>query len=732
MDYEALAKQYGGTSGTAPPVDYAALAKQFGGTSGAAAKYTPEASPPGMLATLGGSIGKGIGDVALGAQRYLGKGLQAVGADKAGQWLVSDAETGKANMAEQLAPYKAANPMTATVGETAGNVLATLPVGGALAIPVKAAAKAIPALAPIGNAISSAGFTTGVKAAPGAAGLASNMLTRAAGGAVTGGASAGLVDPNSAAMGAGIGAALPPVIAGLGKLGGGAANAWREMRMSGNEAGAQALVKALGAASPAEQAMIVEQLRSAPTLVPGAPPTVGQALRTPKASTLEQIVSDTPGGEGLKSTYLSQNAARLNALEGVAPTVATGVKDAQQDLGAAISNRVIPEEKAISKLVSKQYASVDSAKKETINLPVEDMQAAVDKYMGKGTFSANTDAKTALSTAKALSAPVDGNPASSIVDAHGMPMQAAGEATPRAATWDEVGNLRASINKAMRDATVAGDRQALGALTAQKQAIDSAINRDLSPEAKATWLEANASHAAKMDRFHTGPQASIFRTSPNGEPAVQGGEVAQKFWGARPGATDDVKAFRRLVDDNPAMLGQFRSMVTTEAAGTQTASGNLAGKFPKWVDQNLPGLRETFEPQDVTALQNIAADIRRSAQADSAGASKGSITYRNGVNALSLGLLDSPFLTKAAKLVPVLKYVAEPALDKMRTYGRSTKAEALAGVMSDSGQAANAIEQLIANGGSKQEVNALAKLLGVSAGVIGKSATRVLPVAVSR
>ena len=177
------------------------------------------ASPPGMLATLGGSIGKGIGDVALGAQRYLGKGLQSVGADKAGQWLVNDAETGKANMAEQLAPYKAANPMTATVGETAGNVLATLPVGGALAIPVKAAAKAIPALAPIGNAISSAGFTTGVKAAPGAAGLASNMLTRAAGGAVTGGASAGLVDPNSAAMGAGIGAALPGGLAVLGQAG---------------------------------------------------------------------------------------------------------------------------------------------------------------------------------------------------------------------------------------------------------------------------------------------------------------------------------------------------------------------------------------------------------------------------------------------------------------------------------------------------------------------------------
>ena len=185
----------------------------------------PANSPPGMLSTLGASLGKGVGDVALGAQHYLGKGIQALGADKAGQWLVNDAASGKANMATELAPYKAANPMTAAVGETTGNVLATLPIGGALAIPVKAAAKAIPALQPLGNAIASAGFTTGSKAAPGAAGLASNMLTRAAGGAVVGGASAGLVDPESAGLGAVVGAALPPALAGAGALGKKAAGA---------------------------------------------------------------------------------------------------------------------------------------------------------------------------------------------------------------------------------------------------------------------------------------------------------------------------------------------------------------------------------------------------------------------------------------------------------------------------------------------------------------------------
>ena len=48
---------------------------------------------------------------------------------------------------------------------------------------------------------------------------AANLLTRAAGGAITGGASAGLVDPEQAASGAAVGAVLPGAIQLLGKAG---------------------------------------------------------------------------------------------------------------------------------------------------------------------------------------------------------------------------------------------------------------------------------------------------------------------------------------------------------------------------------------------------------------------------------------------------------------------------------------------------------------------------------
>ena len=107
-------------------------------------------------------------------------------------------------------------------------------------------------------------------------------------------------------------------------------------------------------------------------------------------------------------------------------------------------------------------------------------------------------------------------------------------------------------------------------------------------------------------------------------------------------------------------------------------------------------------------MQNIAADIKRAASADAAGASKGSPTYRNATNALSLGLLDNAGLDKAANMVPGLRTVGAAGLNALRTYGRTGKAESLAGVMTDSRQAADAIEKLLAGGGTPKQVNALA------------------------
>lgn len=86
------------------------------------------------------------------------------------------------------------------VGRVGGNIAATLPTGGFLGT----TAQAVKAPAALTTAIRTGGMKAGV--APGAV----NMLTRTAGGAITGGAMAGLVNPEDAVTGAVIGGALPP------------------------------------------------------------------------------------------------------------------------------------------------------------------------------------------------------------------------------------------------------------------------------------------------------------------------------------------------------------------------------------------------------------------------------------------------------------------------------------------------------------------------------------------
>lgn len=164
------------------------------------------------LAALGAGIGAGVGQVALGAQRYLGKGLQAVGADSAGDWLVQDAEQGRDRLRQQLAPYKQESPIAVGGAELAGEIAATLPVGGVLARAVRAAAPAIGSFGGTANRLAESLSTAGLRVgATPQSGMAGNALLRMAGGGATGGISAGLVNQDDAGTGAAVGAAFPVV-----------------------------------------------------------------------------------------------------------------------------------------------------------------------------------------------------------------------------------------------------------------------------------------------------------------------------------------------------------------------------------------------------------------------------------------------------------------------------------------------------------------------------------------
>lgn len=158
--------------------------------------------------TLAG-IGKGVGDVAMGAQHYLGKYADAIGADTVGQWLQKDAAQGREKLAGELAPHKARSPIASTAGEIGGNVAVTLPVGGALAKGAKYVPGLTRALPGVETALKTGGFRLGTPAAKTLPTMARNAATRMGAGAAVGGATAGLINPESAGTGAILGAAMP-------------------------------------------------------------------------------------------------------------------------------------------------------------------------------------------------------------------------------------------------------------------------------------------------------------------------------------------------------------------------------------------------------------------------------------------------------------------------------------------------------------------------------------------
>jgi hypothetical protein len=192
---------------------------EMGGTAPAAQSPLSDNS----LVALGAGLGSGVGQVALGAQEWLGKGMRGLGMDQAGNWLVDDAQAGRKKLAGEVAPYKEVSPWAAGGGELAGNIAATLPVGGVLGRGVSAIApnlgRAAPQAEKLANALRSGGMNLGGAPASTVAGQAGNLATRMVGGAGTGAVSAGLVDPESAGVGAAVGAAFP--LAGVGLARGG-------------------------------------------------------------------------------------------------------------------------------------------------------------------------------------------------------------------------------------------------------------------------------------------------------------------------------------------------------------------------------------------------------------------------------------------------------------------------------------------------------------------------------
>lgn len=275
--------------------------------------YSPAAPKQKESSTLGnlaaGAISgvADIGDTILNAATYLpGKVIPAVK-----EW--NDERT--AGLQSFNDDHKDSTAFNA--GRVGGNVIATLPVGGVIGAGVKAISAA-PKVQALGNAIASGGFRAGT-VAPTASGMEKtiNVLTRVMGGGVSGGAAAGLINPDDAGTGAVIGAALPPAVQGVGKVAGyvgrSAGSVVKPFMPSGQREIAGNIVREFAKGGPTAV--------NAAEIVPGSVPTLAEATGNAGLATLQRGVRDVRPNAFAEREAMNA-AARLGLFDDVAKDAA--------------------------------------------------------------------------------------------------------------------------------------------------------------------------------------------------------------------------------------------------------------------------------------------------------------------------------------------------------------------------------------------------------------------------
>jgi hypothetical protein len=295
-------------------------------------------------------------------------------------------------------------------GRVVSNIAATYPVGGVVGKGVKAVAPviarlfpgAVPTVEALADAISTGGFKGGNLAPvanPGTIGKIFNGVTnaavRSAGGAIASGTSAALLNPADAGQGAAIGAVLPPAVQVVGKVGGAIGKGYHALRTSKEANQAGKLADYLGVPETELQAALKQE---GPQMIPGYRMTVPQIVQTPEASQLQRTLK-TAGNNALGDAEAVQQAQFRDAINRVAKP-GLNVNDAANRAGHAIQDFAIPERQLASKNVRDAFDAVDPFDESALNLPINEMKTAKDRFLGPGTFGTGSRAQQAIDTAE--------------------------------------------------------------------------------------------------------------------------------------------------------------------------------------------------------------------------------------------------------------------------------------------------------------------------------------------
>lgn len=569
----------------------------------------------GYIESLGAGLGKGVGTVALGAQDLLGAGLEKLGAERAGQWLQSDAEMGRRKLASEVAPYKEANPMTTGGGELAGEIAATLPVGGALA---SGLTKVAPNATRLAEALRSGGMSIGGASAPMISREGAKQLAiRGAGGAAVGGASAGLVNPSDADVGAVIGGALPVVGKGAmvaGRMAGAGAKSLIEPLYEAGQT--RILGRALTDAAGSDAQRAMANLANPQEFVQGSLPTAAEAAGVPSMAAMQRaaMAVNPEATNALAARQSAQNEARLGVLNELA-----GTGGAKQ---AAVDARDMAADVAYTK--AKQS---DAMRRQ---LAIDEQIAKDQANVGLGSLG-NVPTRT-----EAQSASMAIRPTKTLEDLSQRPAFAGfiNDAKRMAANKGfDIGNPLTSID----------------GLHYIKLAIDDALqpspSNPLGRNAKAALMDMKEKLVTEMDKvspvYGVAREAYQEFSKPINQMAI-GEEL--------------LKTVRPL--DQKLMAGQFSKRLSDETA--QAATGFKGST-----------LENTLTPEQLQKLQGIQQDLARSNFADTAGRGVGSNTVQNLAYSNMLNQAGVPTMLRGLSGSQVLGNLASKAGDVV--YGKANK-----------------------------------------------------------
>lgn len=268
--------------------------------------------------------------------------------------------------------------------------------------------------------------------------------------------------------------------------------------------------------------------------------------------------------------------------------------------------------------------------------------------------------------------------------------------------WQVVQNLRSSMAAAARkiESSGAGANKESAALREMIGELDKRVN--LVAEGKGNPSEFfpqdmvdQYRRALQLKRdqiatYRTGQQNSIFRMGADNQAAVDGAQLAPKFFNSGLNQARAIRDFSRI--ESPATRNLLRNYAITDLVQTARNGGDVLtpAAVNKWLKVRTGATAGLFTDAEQQTLANLAKTMKANEIADTANVARGSATAQNAATAQANGLLDSKLLDWAAHKVPV---IGTGLLEGLRAATSRGKTARLGELMSDPQALADAMER---------------------------------------